>query len=181
MSASNRTRALAEALITTFLWSSSYILIKRGLLRIDPLLFAGTRYFLAFLCLLTAFLLTRRKFPPVEKREFIYLACLGLSGYAGMPAFQFLGLLYLGATDSAFISNFNPLFVALISWLVKKRSPERRQWAGFFLSLIGATIYFLPEIELRSTDKLLGIVLTAISGLFWGIHMVLAKKERLKD
>jgi len=53
-----------------------------------------------------------------------------------MPAFQFLGLLYLGATDSAFI-------------------------------------YFLKEIELRS-GELLGIVLTTISGIFWGIYMVLA-------
>ncbi len=174
---SNRAIALGEALLTTFLWSSSYVLIKRGLVNISPLLFAGSRYFLAFLCLLTVFLLTRKTFPPLEMKEWAYLACLGLSGYAGMPAFQFLGLLYIGATDSAFISNFNPLFVALVSWAVKKKSPRKIQWAGFIVSLIGATVYFFPEIELRSMNKALGMVFTAISGLFWGIYMVLAEKR----
>ncbi len=174
---SNRAIALSEALLTTFLWSSSYVLIKRGLVNISPLLFAGSRYFLAFLCLLTVLLLTRKTFPSIEMKEWVYLACLGLSGYAGMPAFQFLGLLYLDATDSAFISNFNPLFVALVSWVVKKKSPRKIQWAGFILSLIGATVYFFPEIDLGSANKALGMVFTAISGLFWGIYMVLAEKR----
>ncbi len=106
---SKRNIALSEALLTTFLWSSSYILIKRGLVIISPLLFAGSRYFLAFLCLLAVFLLTKRNLPAIKRKKWVNLAFLGLSGYAGMPAFQFLGLLYLGATDSAFISNFNPL------------------------------------------------------------------------
>ena len=168
LSVTNRIVALSEALLTTFLWSSSYVLIKRGLVGISPLLFAGCRYFLAFLCLLTISLLTRRNFPLIAREEWIYLACLGLSGYAGMPAFQFLGLVYLGATDSAFISNFNPLFVALVSWVLKKRSPGKIQWLGFFLSLVGATVYFFPEIELRSLDKAQGMLYTAISGLFLG-------------
>ncbi len=177
MSISRRNIALSEALLTTFLWSSSYVLIKRGLVSIDPLFFAGTRYFMAFLCLLAFFLLTRGTIPSIEieKKEWIRLACLGLSGYAGMPAFQFLGLIYLGATDSAFISNFNPVFVAFVSWILKRRSPEKRQWFRLVISLIGALIYFLPEIELRSISKALGIVLTAISGFFWGIYMVLAE------
>jgi len=177
LSISRKTVALSEALLTTFLWSSSYILIKLGLVRIDPLFFAGTRYFVAFLCLLVIFLLTKRTFLSIEKKEWIYLACLGLSGYAGMPTFQFLGLIYLGATDSAFISNFNPMFVALISWILKRRSPKKMQWIGFAISLIGAAIYFFPEIELRSMANALGIVLTTISGFFWGIYMVLAEKR----
>ncbi len=67
--------------------------------------------------------------------------------------------------------------MALISWIVKKRSPGKTQWVGFILSVVGATIYFLPEIGLRSMDKALGMIFTAISGLFWGVYMVLVEKR----
>jgi drug/metabolite transporter (DMT)-like permease len=42
-----RVLALAEAFLVTFLWSTSYILIKIGFEEINPLAFASYRYFLA--------------------------------------------------------------------------------------------------------------------------------------
>ena len=45
-------RAILQALFVTFLWSTSWVLIKLGLDAIPALTFAGTRYFLAFLVLL---------------------------------------------------------------------------------------------------------------------------------
>jgi drug/metabolite transporter (DMT)-like permease len=46
------TRAVAQALLVTFLWSTSWVLIKWGLADIPALVFAGLRYTLAFLILL---------------------------------------------------------------------------------------------------------------------------------
>ena len=43
--------AVFQALFVTFLWSTSWVLIKIGLVDIAPLTFAGLRYGLAFLCL----------------------------------------------------------------------------------------------------------------------------------
>lgn len=39
-----RARALAEALLVTFLWSTSYVLIKLGLKELNPIAFAAYRY-----------------------------------------------------------------------------------------------------------------------------------------
>ena len=47
-----RTRALLQALFVTFLWSTSWVLIKRSLAELPPLLFAGLRYTLAAVVLL---------------------------------------------------------------------------------------------------------------------------------
>jgi len=40
------------ALFVTFLWSTSFVIIKIGLAEIPPLTFAGLRYTIAFICLL---------------------------------------------------------------------------------------------------------------------------------
>ena len=44
--------AVLQALFVTFLWSTSWVLIKIGLDDITALTFAGLRYFLAFLFLI---------------------------------------------------------------------------------------------------------------------------------
>jgi drug/metabolite transporter (DMT)-like permease len=45
-------QAVLQALLVTFLWSTSWVLIKIGLQDIPALTFAGLRYSLAFVCLL---------------------------------------------------------------------------------------------------------------------------------
>ena len=49
---SSNLKAVLLAILVTFLWSTSFIIIKWGLAEIPPLTFAGLRYFIAFLCLL---------------------------------------------------------------------------------------------------------------------------------
>jgi len=55
-------RATAEALFVTFLWSTSWVLIKWGLPSIPPLTFAGLRYVMAFLCLAPALWIHAERF-----------------------------------------------------------------------------------------------------------------------
>ena len=52
MNGSPHVRVVALAFFVTFLWSTSWVLIKFGLKDIPALTFAGLRYTLAFLCLL---------------------------------------------------------------------------------------------------------------------------------
>ncbi len=44
--------AMIEALLVTFLWSTSYVLIKIGLREINPLAFAAYRYEIASIILI---------------------------------------------------------------------------------------------------------------------------------
>jgi len=48
---SPRTKAILEALLVTFLWSSSYIFTKFGLIDIQPLTLVGLRYLIASIVL----------------------------------------------------------------------------------------------------------------------------------
>ena len=52
MNVSQKVKAIFEALLVTFLWSSSYILTKYGLVDIQPLTLVGLRYLIASLVLI---------------------------------------------------------------------------------------------------------------------------------
>ena len=81
-----RRRAILLALLVTFLWSTSWVLIKLGLRHsLPPLSFAGLRYMLAFLCLVpfVAFNRAQRaQLLRLERRDWAWLAALGLVYYA---------------------------------------------------------------------------------------------------
>ena len=53
--------SIFQALFVTFLWSTSFIIIKWGLIEIPPITYAGLRYIIAFLCFI----------PFVAKRKYI--------------------------------------------------------------------------------------------------------------
>src|SRR5205085_6073414 len=75
--------ALAQALFVTFLWSTSFVLIKIGLhdLAIAPLTFAGLRYTIAALLLLPFAIHGIRRARP-DRRAWARLLTLGLLFYA---------------------------------------------------------------------------------------------------
>lgn len=139
-------RAVLQALFVTFLWATSWVLIKIGLANIPPLTFAGLRYFMAFLCLLP-FALTRerigvlRKLPP---REWLWLALLGLLFYAVAQGAQFVALAYLPAITVSLLLNFSTVVVALLGIVFLTERPGLQQWSGVALCTLGALVFFYP-------------------------------------
>ena len=141
-----RVVAILQALLVAFLWATSWVLIKIGLLEIPPLVFAGLRYFLAFIILLMVFLAgTRGKSEPVlPPRMWLRVMIFGLLMYTVAQGAMFTALSYLPAVTLNLLMNFTTLGVALLSvaWLAEK--PTVLQWAGIALSLAGAIVYFYP-------------------------------------
>ena len=62
--------AIMLALFVTFLWSTSFIIIKLGLKEIPPLVFAGLRYSIAFVVLLP-FLFTNKNVKKVIAKKMV--------------------------------------------------------------------------------------------------------------
>lgn len=139
-----RRAAIAQALFVTMLWSSSWVLIKRGLADIPPLQFVGLRYGIAFLCLVP-FVLTPARLAALRgltRRDVGLLLALGLIQYAVTQGAQFLSLVYLPATTASLLLAFTPLAVALLSGLLLGEPMTWRQWAGIAVFLSGVLVYF---------------------------------------
>ncbi|MFQ5951134.1 MAG: DMT family transporter [Candidatus Geothermarchaeales archaeon] len=143
---SSRLGAVLEALLVTFLWSTSFVLIKIGLHDIPALTFAGLRYTLAFLLLLP-FLFRRARSTELQNLsadKWIRLILLGLLYYPVTMGTQFLGLAYLPAVNVSMLLNFTPLIVALLGIRLLAERPTLLQWGGVWLFLIGTVAYFYP-------------------------------------
>lgn len=139
-----RGAAIAQALFVTLLWSSSWVLIKRGLADIPPLQFVGLRYGIAFLCLVP-FVLTPARLAALRgltRRDIGLLLALGLVQYALTQAAQFLSLAYLPATTASLLLAFTPLLVALMSGILLGEPIRVRQWVGIAIFLAGVVAYF---------------------------------------
>jgi drug/metabolite transporter (DMT)-like permease len=169
---SAHTVAVLQALFVTFLWSTSWVLIKVGLKDIPALPFAGLRYLLAFLCLLPfawrwGHLAQLRALSP---RDWLKLEALGLLYIAVAQGAQFLGLSYLPAITVSLLLNFTPAVVALLGILLLSERPTRMQWGGIVLYLAGTLLYFFPMSVLGSEAfgmavVVLGVLTNAISAV----------------
>jgi drug/metabolite transporter (DMT)-like permease len=137
-------RAILQALLVTFLWSTSWLLIKTGLDEIPPLTFAGLRYMLAFALLLPGLWMHRAEVRALSATDWRGLLLLGLVFYAMTQGGQFVTLKYLGATTFSLLLNFSSLLVAAFGIVSLREHPSRLQWAGIGLFLAGVLLYFLP-------------------------------------
>jgi drug/metabolite transporter (DMT)-like permease len=143
--------AVLQAFLVTFLWSTSWVLIKFGLgeQQIPALTFAGLRYTLAFLCLLPFVLRQPANLTPLRHlrpRDIVRLIALGLLFYTIAQGAQFVSLSYLPAATLNLMLGFSAVIVAGLGMLLLRESPTRAQWGGLLLYVVGALIYFLPVV-----------------------------------
>jgi drug/metabolite transporter (DMT)-like permease len=146
MRLSPHSRALGQGLFVTFLWATSWVLIKIGLQEIPPLTFAGLRYGLAALLLLP--LAARRgHLAPLQhapRRLWLGLALLGLVYYTLTQGAMFVTLAYLPAITTNLIMSFSTALVALLAGLSLGERTLPGQWGGIALAALGAFIFFYP-------------------------------------
>ena len=149
--------AILLALLVTFLWSTSFVIIKIGLVEIPPLTFAGLRYTIAFICLLPfAFTKTNSSIiKKLNKKDWWKLILLGFLFYAFTQGTQFIGLSLLPAVTVSLWLNFTPLIVAFMAILFLNEFPTKLQWIGVLIFIIGIFTYFFPvEINQIQTTGL---------------------------
>ena len=130
----------------TFLWSTSFVIIKFGLKEIPPLTFAGLRYSIAFLCLLPFAFSQKNKtiIKNLQRKDWLKLFLLGVLFYAFTQGTQFIGLSLLPAVTVSLWLNFTPLIVAVMAIFLIKESPTLIQWIGVTIFLTGIITYFYP-------------------------------------
>lgn len=141
-------RAVLQAFLVTFIWSTSWILVKFGLEEIPALTFAGLRYFIAFLILLPVYLRSSQTIPlrDLTKTDWGWLIVLGLFNYALTQGSQFLGLAYLPAILFSLLLNFSALLIAFFGYLFLKEKLRGTQWLGIGIFLAGVMVYFYPVL-----------------------------------
>ncbi len=175
MSKSPQIVPVLQALLVTFLWSTSWVLIKFGLVGIPPLIFAGLRYFLAFvvLAIYAAWMWRAGRRPALTGRDWLALAGYGLLFYAVTQGAQFLGLELLPAISFSLLLNFSAPLVALLSIIFLRELPTPVQWLGIIVFLTGVGLYFYPA--LLPSGPLAGLLVAGVNVLAASLSAILGR------
>lgn len=170
----NHLTAIIQALFVTFLWSTSWVLIKHGLQDLPALTFAGLRYALAALVLWALLLVDHRKraaLRELPRTTWLKLLGLGVVMYALTQGAQFMALAGLPAQTVTLTLSLTPLLVAFFGTFVLAEPLTPRQWSGVALVAAGVARYFLPLAGLNGTTMgwiavAVGLISNAGSSLY---------------
>jgi len=167
--------AVVQALFVTFLWSTSWVLIKFGLEDIPALPFAGLRYTLAFLCLLPFALRSGQlgQLRRLPAGTWLRLIALGLLFYSVTQGAQFLSLFYLPAMTVSLLLSFTTALVALLGIFLLGERPSALQWGGIGLYLAGVLVYFYPVSFPKA--EIVGLIVACVGVLANALSSILGR------
>jgi drug/metabolite transporter (DMT)-like permease len=173
---SPHTTAFLQAFLVTFLWSTSWVLIKIGLQDIPPLVFSGVRYALAFLMLLPLALRPwlRAAFRSLRPPQWALLTVFGLIQYTLVQGAAYLGLAGLPAATVGLLLNFTLVVVAIMGVVLLGEHPGWLGWTGVACSILGALVYFYPATI--PTSQLTSLVVVGIAVLGNAAAVVMGRR-----
>ena len=158
-------RGKAEVLLvtTTFIWGSTFVIVKGALSDSSPFPFIAIRFILAGL-LMSGFM-ARGRLPRTALGPSLGLGVLLFGGFA----LQTWGLVFTTPSKSAFITGFGVILVPLIS--IHYGYPLRAANAGgAVFGLLGLYFLVLPS-GAGAVNR--GDVLTLLGAIAFAVHIVL--------
>jgi drug/metabolite transporter (DMT)-like permease len=155
----------------TFVWGSTFTVVKSSLAQISPILFVALRFWIA-----TAIVLVfmPRQIVGISAKSFCRGAILSVFLLGGF-IFQTLGLRHTNPSYSAFITSLSVLLVPLLGFFFFRDRPKPQTIAGIGLATLG--LYFLlmniTDMKMGAGDVLTLIcaVLFALQILFLGLFV----------
>lgn len=138
--------AIFLALLVTFLWSTSWMIIKAGLEGLPPFFLAGLRFTTAGIVLLPIALRngSLRTLRRVTGRELMALVAVGLLYYGITQGGVFFSLSVMQATRFSLVMSASTMVVAFGSMIILKERPRLLQWGGTVIFLAGAILFLAP-------------------------------------
>jgi len=178
---SKRTVARIMTLIAAFIWGTSFVVIRWGLLFISPMKFVFLRFLIAFIIfmLLSKFYFNARNFSKILFDRLILIA--GIFNALGY-IFQFIGQAYTYATNASLLVNLSSVFVAIIAHFLLGEKLTIFRASAIFLAFIG-TLLLITELSSTTLFQrtFIGDLICLLSGLSWAFYIVLSKKIAYKE
>jgi drug/metabolite transporter (DMT)-like permease len=158
----------------SFIWGSSYILMKAGLNKLTPYQVASIRILSAGLILLPVAIKHIRKIPA-DKLLIIFLA--GLLGNL-IPAFLFcLAEQRIDTSLTGTLNSLSPIFVIITGSLFFNTTTSLNKIIGILIAFSGTLLLITDKAHLHGMLDLISVCYVVIATILYGlnINMVHAK------
>ena len=170
----NRALALILLVILALIWGSSLILIKRGLVGLNPQELASLRIVAASI-VLVPFAVTRIK--RVERTNWKFLLSVGFAGSL-IPAFLFaLAQTQLESAVVGILNALVPLFTVIIAGVIYGHKHKMQVYGGVIVGFIGSVVLILAG----NGGSLGGfnpyLLLIVLATIFYAINLNLIKEH----
>ncbi|MBF5045087.1 EamA family transporter [Aggregicoccus sp. 17bor-14] len=144
---------LPAYLLMCLVYGTTFLAIKMGLSAgFPPFLFAGVRFFVAGLMVL-GLLRARGVALPRGRRTLGSLALIG-AGNTFIPfACLYSAERFIPSGIAAMLTSTGPALVTLFLLALERRRPERLQWLGLGLGLLGVWLLVGPSVDAGSYGR----------------------------
>jgi drug/metabolite transporter (DMT)-like permease len=159
--------------ILALIWGSSFILIKRGLVGLDPLQVGSLRMIFAAVFLL---IIGFRNLPKIPLHQWKYLALTALFG-TFIPAFLFaIAQTQIDSSVSSILNSLTPLNTLIIGALIFGLQFKRIQIIGVFIGFIGTSLLILNGALHHPEQNYYYAILVLIATLCYAVNVNLIKR-----
>ena len=159
--------------ILSLIWGSSFILIKKGLVGLDPFQLGSLRMIFAA-CFLLVIGFKTLPTIPLGKWKLIVLSAL-LGNF--FPAYLFaIAETKIGSSISGMLNSFTPLNALILGGLFFGLQFKRTQIIGVSVGLIGSLLLVFAGSDSGSSSEYAYIFLVFIATVCYGTNVNLVKK-----
>jgi len=159
-------------IILTFIWGSSFILIKKGLAVFSPGEVGALRILSAAIFLYPVAVANYKK---VQKKQWKYLLIIGFVG-SFFPAFLFAkAQTQLDSSIAGVLNALTPLFVLIIGALLFSQRIYRHQSAGLLVGFLGTAILVMSGKEGGFGSLNFYAFYVVLATIFYGMNINIIK------
>lgn len=174
MFVTKKTQGHLIALMTIFIWGSTFIATKVLLVNFKPIEILFYRFCLGYVMLWV--LAPRLLVWQGIKRELMFL-CAGFCGVTCYFLCENIALTYTNASNVGVITTLAPVFTAFLSiFFLKTERPPRRFYIGCLFAIFGVALISFNGKYVLSLNPL-GDILAVAACLFWACYSILTKKS----
>jgi drug/metabolite transporter (DMT)-like permease len=162
-------------LLATFFWGSSFIPVKTLMRDMPPYEMITIRFFIAGLMLLP-FMITRwKQLNPTEKTTILKASFfLSIFSFVGF-AFQTIGIQYTTATNAAFVTGLNIVFVPMLLSFLGHQKPGLKTWLCILVALVGLGVFSIGD----NWTINYGDFLVFICAIVFAVHVIYTSRITL--
>jgi len=163
-------------IVTTMVWGANISVVKFSFEQLPPHAFNLARFFLSSLIYALILWRTREGFS-ISRRDFPRVLFLAISGITFYQLFFITGLNWTTASLVSMANAMTPIFIAILSSLVRFDRLRWTGWLGIVLSFFGFYGIILGRANGFNLNgaEVSGAFLILLAGLCWAFYTVFAR------